>query len=195
MASVVDICNSALAAVGSKAIVSLSDNSERARVLLTVYNSSRQSLLRMHPWNFAMKQATLAILSGVTPFEFGYAYELPADCLRLVRVYQGQSRYEVLGRAVYSNDDQMRVYYVSDITDSTQFDTVFIECLTLKIASDIAYSITQNLTLADQLTKEYEIRFRQAKQYGAQEGFPRQWDEGTWIASRWNYSTSGDPLI
>ncbi len=194
MPSVVDICNSALAAVGSKAIVSLSDNSERARILQTTYNSDRLSLLRMHPWNFATKQATLPLLDGVTPFEFTYAYELPADCLRLIRVYQALSRYEVLGRAVYTNDSQMRVYYVSDVTDSSQFDTVFVECLVLKIASDIAYSITQNLTLADQLTKEYETRFRQAKQYGAQEGFPRQWDEGTWIASRYTYS-SGDSTL
>lgn len=195
MTSVVDICNSALAAVGSKAIVSLSDNTERSRILQTCYDSARLSLLRMHPWNFALKQATLGLLTGVTPFEFTYAYELPADSLRLLRVFEAQSAYEVMGRAVYSNDSQMRIYYVADITDATQFDTVFVECLSMKIASDIAYSITQNLSLSDQLMKEYEIRFRQAKQYDAQEGSPRQWDEGTWLDSRYTYTTSGRPLV
>ena len=192
--SVVDICNSALAAVGSKAIVSLSDNTERARILQTVYNSDRLSLLRMHPWNFAIKQATLPLLDGTIPFEYAYAYELPADCLRILRVFGNTSPYEVLGRAVYSNDDQMRIYYVADITDTAQFDPVFIECLAMKIASDIAYSLTQNLTLTNALEEEYEKRFRQAKQYDAQEGSPRQWDSGTWLESRLYY-TSGDPLI
>jgi len=194
MQSVVDICNSALAAVGSKAIVSLSDNTERARLLQTIYDTDRLSLLRMHPWNFAIKQATLAVLDGVTPFEYTYAYELPADCLRVLRVYQNLCPYEIVGKAIYSNDTQMRIYYIADITDTAQFDTVFIECLSMKIASDIAYSLTQNLTLTDALAKEYEMRFRQAKQYDAQEGSPRQWDSGDWLTSRFYYR-SGDPLI
>lgn len=60
-ASNIVICNSALTAIGTRRITSLSDPSREARVCNDNYDLCRLAVLRMHPWNFA---ATKVILSS-----------------------------------------------------------------------------------------------------------------------------------
>ena len=60
MPSVVDLCNSALDKAGHGAITSLEDNTKAARLCLRNWPLVRDRVLRMHPWNFAVKRTNLA---------------------------------------------------------------------------------------------------------------------------------------
>ena len=54
MATEVSICSNALRKLGDDPITSLTEDTERARLCNAFYNTARDSLLRSHPWNFAI---------------------------------------------------------------------------------------------------------------------------------------------
>lgn len=56
----VEICNSALAKLGAESITSLSDTTRRAVLCNRQYDKIRKKMLRMHPWNFAIKRVWLS---------------------------------------------------------------------------------------------------------------------------------------
>ena len=94
MATEVSICSNALRKLGDDPITSLTEDTERARLCNAFYESSRDSLLRSHPWNFAITRATLAKLSSTPAYGFAYQYALPTDpyCLRVLEMeYQDLS--------------------------------------------------------------------------------------------------------
>lgn len=82
----VSIANRALTLLGVKRIVALTDASTPARSINAVFEQVRDSELRAHVWNFALKRATLAALATPPPFQFSLAYQIPADSLQIVMV-------------------------------------------------------------------------------------------------------------
>ena len=85
MASVVDICNSALNALGASTIISLTENSKNARLCNQRYEPVRDAVFRSHPWNCLQKRVELAKDTTAPVFEFSNAYTLPADSLRILK--------------------------------------------------------------------------------------------------------------
>ena len=81
MASVVDICNLALAHIGDDATVSSIDppeGSAQAEHCKRFYAIARDTMLQMHNWNFASKRISLAqVTNPIT--EWLYAYAAPSD--------------------------------------------------------------------------------------------------------------------
>ena len=184
MASQIEICNSTIYRLNGQAIVSLSDESKEAVILNRIYNLTRQRLLRAHFWNFAVKKVELAQLITAPAFEYAYAYQLPADCLRVVRLYQPNSDWKIVGRELHTNDSSVFLEYVADITDEGLWDSVFVDLMILKLAIDMCYAITGSTEMLGALRSEYSQVMREAKQFDAMEDFPRQWDNGTWYDSR-----------
>lgn len=88
MASVIDICNTALAHLGDDASVASIDppeGSPQASHCARFYPIARDSLLEMFDWSFATKRATLAQTDF--PFaQWAYSYAHPADALRILAV-------------------------------------------------------------------------------------------------------------
>lgn len=88
MSSEVDICNLALARLGDAATVSSIDppeGSAQAEHCATFYPIARDALLEMHPWGFATKRVTLALLSSAWP-EWTYCYAQPSNVVNLLAV-------------------------------------------------------------------------------------------------------------
>lgn len=109
MASEVEICNSALIKLGDDTITSLTDDSKRARLCNAQFARLRDEVLRAHPWNFAIRRASLAKLSQAPAFEFAAAFRLPEDpyCLRVLLLFDGSApqgisrhRWKIEGRTL-----------------------------------------------------------------------------------------------
>jgi hypothetical protein len=64
MASQVQIYNMALRLLGGKKLTATTDDVEDARILNDVYEMVRDEVLAAHPWNFAIKRASLTELGG-----------------------------------------------------------------------------------------------------------------------------------
>lgn len=85
-----DICNRALLRIGStKRIADLDDTSTEGLACNTLYPQVRDEVLAAFPWPFAAKRQTLAPLSGVTRDGWGYAFEVPVDCIAPRYVFAG----------------------------------------------------------------------------------------------------------
>ncbi|CAB3624686.1 hypothetical protein [Achromobacter pestifer] len=88
MASVVDICNLALAHLGDEATVSSIDppeGSAQAEHCARFYPMARDTVLEAHDWNFATTRGVLALVGSAWP-SWAFCYELPATCVRAISV-------------------------------------------------------------------------------------------------------------
>ena len=189
---VVAICNSALLKIGEERISSLSENNKRAKICNEQYEKIRDEVLRSHPWNFAIKRVQLAQLTTTPIFGFDYQYELPSDCLRVLRAIAGDStlqrsadiRHQIEGNYLLANETSVKIQYIAKITDTTYYDSNFIEALALKIAADIAYPLVQSITLKQELLEEYREHVQHSRTYSGQEGTPQDFIEDYWLNAR-----------
>ena len=172
MASNVSICNLALTILGADRITALTDNSENARRLTTIYDPCLEDVLRAHPWNFAIKRSQLARLSSTPIFGYEYEFQLPADCLRPLEINDGASLimgFKIEGRKVLTEYDTIYLKYITKITDPNQYTSQFIFVLSSRLAAEIAYAVTNNKATAEQMFQLYITRLQTAKETDAQE--------------------------
>ena len=88
MASVVQICNSALNQLGAASITALTDNSKNARLCNERYTVVRDAVFRSHPWNSLIKRQQLAQTTNTPAYGFSYEFALPSDCLRVLKALE-----------------------------------------------------------------------------------------------------------
>lgn len=165
--SEVDICNSALDLLGvGRSIVSFTDGTGLANTLRRRYPISRDTVLRMHEWNFAIQRANLPQLEEGPVSGYSYQYQLPTDpyCLRVLCMTNViGAEYRIEGRRLLTNVNECSIKYISQVTDTTKFDPLFIDVLAVRIAADVAYKITQSRFIAQNMKAEFEYNLQRAK--------------------------------
>jgi hypothetical protein len=157
MASVIDICNLALAHIGDRANVTSIDppeGSAQAEHCARFYPMARDVMLNMHPWSFATKRAVLADISAtiVPPAKWQYSYTAPGDFMKILGVYDPNAMYDENKaeyefelsadssgtRVIYANPEDAVVRYVAYVTDAARFPPIFTEGLAWLLASYLA---------------------------------------------------------
>ena len=186
MASEVQIFNLALSKLGEDIIISLSEDSKPGRACNLIYADTRDNLLRSHSWNFATNRASLALLTTTPAYEFDYEYQLPSDCLKVLKMDpEGNDiTFKIEGRKLLTNEKPVNILYITQITDTNKFDSLFIEVLSAKLASELAVTLTESINLADFLNQKYEISLSLARGMDAQEGTPENIIATSWVNSR-----------
>jgi hypothetical protein len=192
------ICNLALARVGDDAsqITSLPETvsskySKEANLCYKFYGVSLQEVLRMHTWNCAKKRAKLARLSTAPTFGFSYQYSLPVDCARPLELHSTSDtsrliRYNVEwlveGRNILSNIEDAWLLYVSNMADLTNADSLFIKVLYMTLAAKLAYPLTENRVLTNDLIQELEsVVLPDARRVNSFEGRENPIIDSEWI--------------
>jgi len=170
MASTVDICNGALNQLGATTILSLTEDSKNARLCNSRYTQVRDGVFRSHPLNCLQKRVELAADTTAPAWGFSYAYTLPADCLRLLRILDYDSNYKVEGRKILSNTSSMKILYIARITDSNEYDELLRETLSASLAADIAFAITSNNTTATNMYNLFQDKLKDARFVDSTEG-------------------------
>lgn len=156
------ICNIALRMLRDQPITSLTDTSNRAQTIATIYPDARDWCLAAHPWNFAMhRAANLSRNADAPAFGFDYAYALPADpyCLRVYRVNDGRSRFKVEGRDLLTDDAEVDLLYIKRVTDVSVYAPGFVQSFALYLAAQLAVPLTGSETKAESLMKKWERMF------------------------------------
>ena len=171
MASVVEICNSALNQLGASTILSLTENSKNGRLCNSRYETVKDSVLRAHPWNSAIKRQTLAADTVTPDWGFEKQYTLPSDCLRVLTIQNYESNYKIEGRKILTNDTSVKLVYVARITDPNEMDVLLRETISAALASDIAYAVTANATLQQRMAEKYQLKLSEARHADAAEGY------------------------
>ena len=159
------ICNMALGRIGANRINDLSDTSEDSAPAIHCrlhYEQTRDAQLRSHLWRCARARATLSANTVSPDFEYDYAYDLPADYLRLRSIFEDNNNGEnvtrytnaIEGNQILSNEDSMKIRYTKQLTDPTKFDPLFVEVLVLQLALKLVMPLSQDKALRREIYAE-----------------------------------------
>jgi len=170
MASVVNMCNSALNLLGASTISALTDDTKNARLCNQRYEPVRNRVFRSHAWNCLHKRVQLAQNSTAPVVEYDHAYALPSDCLRVLKIHNGTTDsiataldYKLEGRNIVTDIDTIFLIYIALDTDPNNYDTYLRESISHQLAADICYAITNNATLANNYMTRADERLREAR--------------------------------
>ena len=198
MASVIQVANRALTKLGSARITSLSDDVKAARSISSCFEDLRDDELRAHRWQFAMKRTTLAALSDAPAFGYNYQYALPSDFLRSDMVHDRfpaaildnyidaeYLEWTLEGNVILTDiGAPLKLRYVAQITDPTQWDENFREALASRVAMEIAEDLTQSESKKASAAKDYDRAIRQAIRINSIERPAVMPPDNSWIISR-----------
>jgi len=194
MASRTDIANLALTRLGQTQIVDLSDNSQAANVLSALFDLAVDAELRANLWHFSRARSRLAQLTDKPVFGFSAQYQLPADCLRLLRVHvglptgwtqEGIAPYSIeAGRLLVDHTGALDIQYVRRIKDTQQFDALFVQVLATRLAMEACERITQSNTKKQMLSEDYLQALKTARRANAIERPTTAPANDTWLAAR-----------
>jgi len=158
-----DIVNLALSLLGESPIQSIDEGSAAAVYAKQQFDPARRAALRSYNWTFALRRVRLTRVADEVPGVYQFTYQLPADCLRPIRVIDpekdrtppdasGTTGYEPVGANRITCDlENPLLEYVADITDPVFFDDLFVQSLAHRLAAGLATPITGDANRAQAL--------------------------------------------
>ena len=163
------IANLALTAMGAKLIANITENSDSARTINAVYDATLDGTLRQHPWNFAVKRAAIAANSIDPVHTWAKAYPVPSDFIRMVESIF-QDPFAIEGNQILSDEPAtLNIVYIARITDTAQFDPLFVEAFALRLAVATVERITQSFAKKNQLDADLVLVMQRARNVDGQE--------------------------
>lgn len=188
MASYVQIANLAAELIGTEArLTSPDDDRVLARNVKAVWDLQRRATIGDGAWNFATKRDGLPALTGAVAYPFSYAYQLPADCLRLLEVLNVSARdnYQVeSGQILCDTAAPLYIRYLYDVPDPALWDDGFADAFAKRIAFTIGKRIAGSTYDATMGWRLYQAALNDSKAQDARENPPIQQEESSWIEAR-----------
>jgi hypothetical protein len=191
MTSPVKIANQGLIRIGVKKIVAFTDQVKSADVMSLIYENSRDTLLKLYPFKFAKKRAILAPLSLAPKWGYEYAYELPADYVRLITV-DGHyvdtdlnglpNDYVIEGRQILTNQNtSIKIIYICNSVPEVYYDPDFVRLLALQLALDGFTALAGRGVGRGKIESEYLVAIETAKRNGSleepnQHAYSAEWE-------------------
>lgn len=169
----VEICNRALDLLGAEPITALAGASVAARLCNRNFIPARDAVLRAYPWNEAVARAALAADVTAPTWGFDYAYTLPTDCLRVVTIEaesDSTGAWRVEGRKILTDvGAPLNIRYIRQLTDPGLIGPMLADAIAARLAAQIAFGVTNNASMAQQMQALAEQAIRDARQIDALE--------------------------
>lgn len=184
----VDVCNMALRRLGAERITSAqytTPDSKRAQLLADSYELIKNRILESHPWNFAIKRATL-VLTTAPAYGYTYAYTLPSDYLRMVLPEDGEVQeldFVIENGVLLTDEATLKITYVADV-DEALFSPSFVKYLALEIAVELTYTLVQSSEFMEKLEAAVLRAGSDARFIDAVNGSPRYFIHNSWSDER-----------
>ncbi len=194
----VDICNMALIVLKQKPSVTsiVKPNTDVEQLCAQWYHAKRRSLLRSHPWNFAIRR-TIITKDLLNPPLFGFtdAFTLPGEFIRYmsrhdvsgVRVSKSMEEYQMEnGQLLLTTDgtNEARIRMIYDHVVVSKWDPLFTELLAIELAIKIAPHFTGGKGWVASLKEDRKDLTQQARAIDGQERPPVRTERSKWLASR-----------
>jgi hypothetical protein len=185
--SVISICNLALQKLGAQRIVSFEDATKNAHLCEGFYDQAVDETLRSHPWNCAICRKELAAEEEAPAFGWTYQYVLPSSpyCLRVLQMDYLDYEFVIEGRMLLTDQGTCKILYVKRVVDPNEFDALLVEAIAARLATKLAYPVTQSLSLEDKMGKNFRLILSEARSVDAQEGTPQTIDTSHLLDSRY----------
>lgn len=159
MVAPVDIANIGLRALGRSPITTLTEASTEARACNFWYPIARKDTLARSDWTFARRRLALPPITNTWEARWEHAYDIPADCLRFIRVYPNnydgvdapRFPHQLMGGSVFTNIDEAYGEYVFDQTVSTTWSIPFAIAVGHNLAAMAAHELTRKASLRNDM--------------------------------------------
>jgi hypothetical protein len=188
MSSDVEIARLALLKLGANPINSFAETTTEAVMASSFYPLSRDALLVRHPWRFAVVLATLPQLLNVPLGDYDYAFQLPAECLRVLSAGRPPNSENIAyaladQRQLWTDEDAVLLRYIRRPTPDI-FPAYFVDALVDRLAAEMAVPLTESTTRADGLYQIAERKFATARLVDSQMATPAVIDTGLLVNNR-----------
>lgn len=181
-----EIASNALLLLGDKYIADLNEDSDRAQLVRSLYDQCRDAVIRAHTWGCCTKRVILSPMSTAPEFEWGYQFQLPSDCLRVIAIdFNGVFMdYKVEGKKVLADTNVLYLRYLFQNDDPSSYDAGFCDVLVARLAAEMAYPITKSASMKQQMDQAYLFKLRQARSADGQEGVTDDWADSPLVQVR-----------
>jgi hypothetical protein len=185
--SQIDLCSRALVKLGAGSISSFEDGTLEAEIAAGLYPIVRDSLLSVHPWNFATMYASPSLLAAAPIAEFSSAFLLPSDCLRVISAGTGTRArgltYKIVGRELHTDAAEIVVCYVGRPPE-VAFPPFFDATLIAQLAAEFCIPLTESTSRWESLRRAAELELQRARLIDAQEETPTAVEDFSLIEGR-----------
>ena len=167
MANKLDIYNAALVMSSTKTMATETEDSPQGRAVRALFPAQYEAVLGTDAWPFALERVSLtgAATDNTRVPEFVYEYTLPDDYVKAVG-FGGDTdplTKIIEGNSLYSDQPSPCILiYIANV-DVSMARGPFIECLQLKLGTEMAYKFRHDEPLARRLQVQYQQCLNQAR--------------------------------
>lgn len=161
----VQICSNALLLLGQEPIDTFADDSDRATLAVNLWPTTRDAVLRMHPWNCAIKRVLLSPDDPGPAYEWSYQFTLPGDFMRVSALGEvGEViPYQLEAGKILCNESALKLRYVYRLEDVTKWDSLLTKAAEAAMAEAMAYPITKSASVQEVMAQKLQFWLRQAR--------------------------------
>jgi hypothetical protein len=183
----VALCSRALLKIGAAPIHGFDDATAEAEVAGALYRPVADALLSAYPWSFATGQAALNQLVDAPLADYGFAYQLPEDFLRVLSAGDGpRSRgldYRIAERRLHANAPTVIISFIFRPAEA-DIPPFFDQALIARLASEFCIPLTESTSRSESLARLAEQELRRAKLIDAQQDTPPRFEDFSLIEAR-----------
>ena len=186
----VAIMNMALDMLQEEPILTAEDDRAAVRWMNRNFQPVCDSMLRVHPWNFAVRRASLAALSDAPSSGWTRQFQLPADCIRILPATSGYLNgasvpHAIEGRKLLTDSGSpFTLSYIGRVSSESSMDPMFVQALAATLAARAAPFITGKNSLAQTLAQQAQQLTMQAQMVDSLEGTPYEAESDDWVNGR-----------
>lgn len=145
-----DLCSMALLKLGEQPLTSLTADTASAQLARTLYDTTIDALLSLHPWRFATQPM---LIEKNSDDEF----IIPSNVLRVLRC-DGH----IIGNQIFSNSQNVKMLAVIRAVPES-FPSYFVSLAATKLAMEFCVPLTGNQQMFRILVNLYESELQTAK--------------------------------
>lgn len=184
--SAIQVCSNALLLLGQASINSFDE--DKTQLTPNLWDTCRQSTLRLGQWACARKRVTLSPLATKPGFGWTYLFQLPSDLLRTISIGERGEffDYEIDNGQLLADEATIKLRYVYDNLNPASWDALLVEATTLHMAWLLAYAITGSSTKADALGTQFSAFLKMARGVNHSETPGETMGDSPLLTSRFN---------
>ena len=188
MASKTELINKAITLIGGTPITNITDDTNNARIMNRVYDTSLRALLSECSWNFAIKRTLLATSSDSLAWNdegVNIVYVRPSDAVRIFRVSDRNATWYEVGDYIVSDTNGLGIEYVQYLDTTSKFPSSFVEALVDRLCSDTAFMVLNDVKIAKAYLEKYKtVSLVDAMAENAQVGMQQGIKDDYWTLAK-----------
>jgi len=196
-----NLANMALTMLGQQPISSLTESNNRAVMADARYADIRDSVLRAHPWNCAIKRDSLVKSATSPDWGFTNTFTLPSDFIRLVDIEDPTQKYSIEAGNQAGDDSlvlvtdatSMNIRYIYKLTNVGKMDDTLKHAIAVRLAADLALALTGDTGKEQFLIQKYQSVLAQAQwEDSVQHNSTETIHGGLWLEARYDNAVYRD---